>query len=69
MVTAAKVFIIIGIIAGFITIIAPIVGFVALNKMKMGKPSTGVCVLVLLFCSLIGGILLLVADENEFTAG
>lgn len=32
--TAAKVFIIIGIVVGFITIIAPIVGFVALNQMK-----------------------------------
>ncbi|MCX4355260.1 MAG: hypothetical protein OSJ43_03430 [Oscillospiraceae bacterium] len=55
--TAAKVFIIIGIVVGFITIIAPIVGFVALNQMKTQKPSTAVCVLVLLFCNLIGGIL------------
>ena len=65
--TAAKVFIIIGMIAGLITIIAPIIGFVALNQMKTGKPSTAVCVLTLIFCSLIGGILLLVADESEFT--
>ena len=69
--TAAKVFIIIGIIVGFITIIAPIVGFIALNQMKTQKPSTAVCVLVLLFCNLIGGILLLMCDESEFgpTAG
>ena len=38
--TAAKVFIIIGIVVGFITIIAPIVGFVALNQMNTQKPST-----------------------------
>ncbi len=46
--TAAKVFIIIGIVVGFITIIAPIVGFVALNQMKTQKPSTAVCVLSVL---------------------
>lgn len=64
--TAAKVFIIIGIIAGFITIIAPIIGFMTLNQMKTGKPTTTMCVLTLIFCSLIGGILLLCADEREF---
>ncbi|MBD5129269.1 MAG: hypothetical protein HDT43_05035 [Ruminococcaceae bacterium] len=64
--TAAKVFIIIGMIALFWTIIAPIIGFVALNQMKTQKPSTAVCVLVLLFCNLIGGILLLCSDESEY---
>lgn len=64
--TAAKVFIIIGIIVGFITIIAPIIGFMALNQMKTQKPSTGMCVLVLLFCNLVGGILLLLSDESEY---
>lgn len=64
--TAAKVFIIIGIVCGFITIVAPIVGFVALNQMKTGKPSTAVSVLVLIFCSRIGGILLLVGKDEDF---
>lgn len=41
-------------------------GFVALNQMKTQKPSTAVCVLVLLFCNLIGGILLLCSDESEY---
>lgn len=66
--TAAKVFIIIGIVVGFISIVAPIFGFMALNQMKQGrKPETWLCVCVLLFCNLIGGILLLAADESEFT--
>ena len=66
MAQVAKVFIIIGIVVGFISIIAPIIGFITLKQMKTSKPSTGMCVLVLLFCNLIGGILLLVADESEF---
>ncbi len=67
--TAAKVFVIIGIVVGFITIIAPIIGFMTLNQMKTQKPSTTMCVLCLLFCNLIGGILLLCCDESEFGPG
>lgn len=64
---AAKVFIIIGIVAGLITIVAPIFGIMALNQMKTkGKPDMWLCVCVLIFCSLIGGILLLVGKDEDF---
>ena len=64
--TAAKVFIILGMVCQFFTIIPLIVGFIALSKMKTQKPSTGLSVCVLLFCNLIGGILLLCSKEEDF---
>ena len=63
---AAKIFIIIGMIAGFYTILPLIFGFIALNKMKQGKPSVGFSVCVLLFCSTLGGIFLLCSKESEY---
>ena len=64
--TAAKVFIIIGMIVGFWMILPLIFGGIALSQMKTQKPSTGLSVCVLLFCSLIGGILLLVSKEEDY---
>lgn len=65
--TAAKVFIIIGVVGGFFTIVAPIFGIMALNQMKtQGRPETWLTVCVLIFCSLIGGILLLVGKPEDF---
>ncbi len=64
--TAAKVFIILGMIAGFWSILPLIFGIIALNKMKTEKPSTGLSVCVLLFCSLLGGIFLLCSKEDEY---
>ena len=64
--TAAKVFIIIGMIVGFWMILPLIFGGIALSQMKTQKPSTGISVCVLLFCSLIGGILLLVSKEEDY---
>ncbi|MGN0610205.1 MAG: hypothetical protein ACI4JI_00345 [Ruminiclostridium sp.] len=65
--TAAQVFIIIGMVCGFWMILPLIFGGIALSQMGKGmKPSTGMSVCVLLFCSLIGGILLLVAKDEDF---
>ena len=64
--SAAKVFIIIGMIVGFWMILPLIFGGIALSQMKTQKPSTGISVCVLLFCSLIGGILLLVSKEEDY---
>ena len=64
--TAAQVFIIIGMVCGFWMILPLIFGGIALSQMGKGtRPSTGMAVCVLLFCSLIGGILLLVAKDDE----
>lgn len=64
--TAAKVFIIIGMVVGFWTILPLIFGGIALSQMSTRKPSTGICVCVLLFCNMIGGILLLCSDEADY---
>ncbi len=64
--TLAKVFIIIGMVVGFWSILPLIFGIIALNQMKTQKPSTGICVCVLLFCSLLGGIFLLCSNDSEY---
>ena len=64
--TAAKVFIIIGMITGFWCILPLIFGGIALKQMKTQKPSTGMCVCVLLFCNLLAGIFLLCSNESEY---
>ena len=64
--TAAKVFIIISMIVGFWSILPLVFGNIALKKMKTEKPSTGLSVCVLLFCSLLGGIFLLCSKPEEY---
>ena len=64
--TAAKVFIIIGMVVGCWTILPLIFGIIALKKMKTEKPSTGLSVCVLLFCNMIAGILLLCSKPEEY---
>lgn len=64
--TLAKVFIIIGMIVGCYLIVPLIVGIVALVKMKKQKPSILLSIVVLIFCSLIGGIFLLLSKEEEY---
>ena len=67
--TAAKVFTIIGIVVNFWTIVAPIVGILALNKMKKAtckKDLTVMAVLNLIFCNLIGGFLMLLLKDEDF---
>ena len=66
--TAAKVFIIIGMIVGCFYVLPIIFGAIALSKMKKGKPSVGFSVCVLIFCSLLGGIFLLCSKESEYPA-
>ena len=64
--TAAKVFIIIGMICQFWCILPLVFGFIALGKMKTEKPSVGLSVCVLLFCNMLGGIFLLCSNEAEY---
>ena len=66
--TAAKVFIWIGIIVGFWSILPLIFGIIALNKMKKNELTTGWKVCVLLFVNLIAGILLLCMPNEEAAA-
>ena len=57
--TAAKVFIIIGMIVGAIAIFPLVVGIIALNKLNTATKKddlTVMAILTLLFCSLLGGI-------------
>ena len=66
---AAKILTIVGIILGLPTIISPIIGLIALNKMKHAKTKsdlTVMAVLNLLFCSLLGGVFMLLINENDF---
>jgi hypothetical protein len=67
MALAAKIFIIIGTIAGAPAILPLIFGIIALNKMKKGEMTTGWAIVVLLFVNMIGGILLL-CDPNKGNA-
>ena len=63
---AAKIFIIIGMIVGFWTILPLIFGILTLKKMNNNEPLTTVDkILVLLFVSMIGGILLLCDKDEE----
>lgn len=64
--TAAKIFIIIGMICEFWMILPLIFGIIALKKMKTEKPSVGLSVCVLLFCNLLGGLFLLLSKESEY---
>jgi Sec-independent protein secretion pathway component TatC len=68
--TAAKVFIIIGMIAGFWTILPLIFGFIALKKLNTATckadVSVGVSVLTILFVNVIGGILMLCLKDSDF---
>lgn len=63
--TAAKIFIIIGMIAGFWSILPLIFGAIALSKMKNNQLTTGWKVCVLLFVNLIAGILLLCMPNEQ----
>ena len=57
--TVAKVFMIIGMICGFWTILPLIFGAIGLKKLKNGEMTTGWKVLILIFVNVIAGILLL----------
>lgn len=65
---ASKIFIIIGMIVGCVAILPIIFGVLALKKLEEAKTAselTTMGVLVLLFCSLIGGILMLCIKDQD----
>jgi hypothetical protein len=70
----AKIFIIIGMVTGFWSILPLIFGFIALSKMKKGQMTLVWKVLTLIFVNLVAGIILLVMPaiapkaENNNTA-
>ena len=64
--TAAKVFIILGMIIGFWMILPLIFGGIALSQMSTKKPSVGISICVLLFCSLLGGVFLLCSKDEDY---
>lgn len=66
--TAIKVFIWIGMIAGLWTIIAPVLGWLALKKIEKNEMDTTWKILVLLFVNLIAGILLFVKKDEPANA-
>ena len=70
--TAAKVFIIIGMVCQFFLIFPIFVGLHALKKLNAATCkadiTTGTAVVTLLFCNLIGGILMLLLKDEDFQA-
>ena len=66
--TAAKVFIILGMICGCITILPLIFGGITLSKMKKATTAKELMVwgiLDIFFCGLIGGILVLCLKDSD----
>lgn len=69
--TAAKVFIILGMIFGCIAILPLIFGGLTLSKMKKATSKSDLMVwgiLDIFFCSLIGGILVLCLKDEDLAA-
>ena len=67
--TAAKIFTIIGMVCGALFIVPLVVGALALSKMKKAtckKDLTVWAILNLLFCNLIGGVLMLCLKDEDF---
>lgn len=66
--TAAKIFIIIGMVCGFWCIAPLIVGFFALDKLETARTKnelTGMAICTLLLCNTVAGILMLCMPESE----
>lgn len=65
---ASKVFIILGMVIGCILIVPIIVGAIALGKLEKAKTKddlTTVAIITLLFCNLLGGIFMLMIENEE----
>ena len=62
--TVAKIFIIIGMIVGFWSVLPLIFGAIALKKLKNNEMTTGWAVCTLLFVNVVAGILLLCMPKN-----
>ena len=66
--TAAKVFIILGMVIGCWMIVPLIVGGIALSKLNKANSRselTAIAVVTLLFCSLLGGIFMLCLKDED----
>lgn len=63
--TAAKVFIIIGMIFQFFFILPIVFGILALRELDEGKKSTWLGVCLILFCSTLGGVFFLISDVDQ----
>lgn len=69
--TAAKVFIIIGMIVGAISILPLVFGGITLSKMKKATTASELKawgIVDLIFCSLVGGILILCLKDSDLQA-
>ena len=67
--TAAKIFIILGMIIGFWMVTPIIFGAIALSKLKKArekKEITAISILTLIFCSTLGGIFMLCIPASAF---
>lgn len=67
--TAAKVFTIIGMVCGALAIVPLVIGLLALKKMKSATCKSDMtlwAVLTLIFCSPIGGILMLLLKDEDY---
>lgn len=65
--TVAKIFIILGMILGCVLVFPTVIGLIAINKIdyaKEKKDLTKIGIITLLFCNVIGGILMLVMSEE-----
>ena len=70
--SAAKIFTIIGMIVGCFAIYPVIIGWLCLKKMDEAQSKSDLtvwAVLNLVFCSMLGGLFMLLIDEKEFSAG
>lgn len=66
--TAAKVFIIIGMVVGCSYIIPIIVGLIAMRKLDKARRKSdirGISILTLLFCNVIAGVIMLCMKEED----
>lgn len=67
--TAAKVFIILGMIFGFYLIFPIVIGAITLKKLKTATKKDDVKtwgIVSLIFCNIIGGILILCLQDSDF---
>lgn len=64
--TAAKVFVIIGMIAGFWCILPLVFGIIVLKKLNAGTLTTGWKVVTLIFVNVLGGIFLLCTKDTDY---
>jgi hypothetical protein len=68
---AAKVFIIIGMVLGFYAIVPIIVGILALKKLNEASRAQELetlGILTIIFCSVLGGILMLCVKDDDLSA-